>query len=323
VANTKDETVADTEQAFVSHSRATTIPPMRSPKGIVAVVLALVALGIGWGEPVRGRPLHRAEWLEAGGLQLRALRDGSGDTTLFFLHGYGESLLSWRLILDRFTRHYRVVAIDLPGFGLSDKPAGPYDAQAMQSVLDDFLLRWTTGPVVVVGHSMGGQLAAQLALAHPDRIVALVLIAPTGAGISPLFSDSSGIASAQTLWVANAIGYVLPLHDPSWLAEPNDRAKYSTLDDSSARLAARTVLQQFDFSAVGRHFADLHQPVLLIWGRNDPTVPYRIGESIAQLLPCRRFTTLPTTLHRPHQTAPDTVAAEMEAFLKHPGCDST
>jgi pimeloyl-ACP methyl ester carboxylesterase len=315
--------MADPEQAFVSHLRSTTIPPMRSPKGIVAAVLALVALGIGWGEPVLGRPLHRAEWLGAGGLQLRTVRGGSGDTTLFFLHGYGESLLSWRLVLDRFTRQYRVVAVDLPGFGLSDKPAGPYDARAMQSVLEDFLLRWTSGPVVVVGHSMGGQLAAQLALAHPDRIVALVLIAPTGAGISPLLSDTSGIASAQAQWVANAISYVLPLHDPGWLAEPSNRAKYSTLDDSSATLAEHRVLEQFDFSAVGRHYAELHQPVLLIWGRNDPTVPYHIGESIAAMLPCRRFTTLPATLHRPHQTAPDTVVAEMEAFLKHPGCDST
>ncbi|HXI21130.1 MAG TPA: hypothetical protein VNH46_08600, partial [Gemmatimonadales bacterium] len=84
--------------------------------------------------------------------------------------------------------------------------------------------------------------------------------------------------------------------------------------------AARLVLAHFDFAALTGRFHDLRQPVLVLWGRDDPTIPYPIGERIAAELPCRRFVPLPA-FHRPHQTIPDTVAAEMSRFLRAPACD--
>jgi pimeloyl-ACP methyl ester carboxylesterase len=280
---------------------------------------AAVLLWVGLGQPHRTRPVHRATWVEVDSLRLRVLDAGRGDTTLLLLHGYGESLLAWRLLLDRFTRHYRVVALDLPGFGLSDKPDTRYDYSAYAQWLGDFLTRQTRGPVVVVGHSMGGQIAAGLALDHPDRVVAAVLIDPAGGGINTLLTDTGGIASPATQWVVSAISYVLPVHDSAWLAEPADARGYEPVADSNSARAARRVLEQFDFAALRDRFRDLKQPVLLIWGEQDPTIPLSIGQQVAEWLPCRRFVPL-VTLHRPHQTVPDTVAAEMKAFLQHPVC---
>lgn len=279
---------------------------------------AAVLLWAGLGNPYHHAPKYRAEYLEVDGIRLRVLRAGRGDTTLVFLHGFGESLLAWRLVLDHFPRHYRILAIDLPGFGLSDKPPGPYDFPAYERWLGDLLAQQTRGPVVVVGHSLGGQLAASLALEHPDRVVAAVLIAPSGAGISPLFSDT-GIVSPATKWVASAVSYVLPAHDTAWLRETPAQIAYEPATDSLTGQAARKVLEQFDFAALNDRYHDLRQPVLLIWGRQDPTVPFEIGERIAGALPCRRFVPL-LALHRPHQTHPDTVAAEMTAFLRRPKC---
>jgi pimeloyl-ACP methyl ester carboxylesterase len=257
--------------------------------------------------------------MENDSLRLRVLEAGHGDTTLVLLHGYGESLLAWRLVLDRFTRHYRVIALDLPGFGLSDKPDVAYDYPAYQRWIGDFLADHTKGPVVVVGHSMGGQIAAGLALDHPDRVVAAILIDPAGAGINTLLTDTGGIASPSTQWVASAISFVLPVHDSAWLAEPRGASDYEPSADSNTTRAARRVLEQFDFAALQHRFGELKQPVLLIWGEQDPTIPLSIGERIAAALPCRRFVPL-VTLHRPHQTLPDTVAAEMESFLAPTGC---
>ena len=280
---------------------------------------AAVLLWAGLGQPHRARPAHHATWVENDSLRLRVLEAGHGDTTLVLLHGYGESLLAWRLLLDRFTRHYRVVALDLPGFGLSDKPDVAYSYPAYARWLGDFLSRHTSGPVVVVGHSMGGQIAAGLALDHPDRVVAAVLIDPAGAGINTLLTDAAGIASPATQWVVSAISFVLPAHDSAWLAEPPDARDYEPSADSNTARAARRVLEQFDFAALRDRFSDLKQPVLLIWGEQDPTIPLSIGQYIAEQLPCRRFVPL-ITLHRPHQTLPDTVAAEMETFLRRPRC---
>lgn len=281
---------------------------------------AAILLWVGLGQPDRSRPLHRAQWIEIDGVRTRALIAGRGDTALVFLHGYGESLLSWRPLLDRFTRHYRVLAFDLPGFGLSRSEGFRYDYPSYERWLDSVVTRYTRGPIVVVGHSMGGELAAGLALARPDRVVAAVLLAPAGAGVNPMFSDTSSVASSAAQWVASALSFVMPVHDSSWLRETADDPRPETASDSSARAAARLVLQRFDFAALQHRFGELKQPVLLIWGRQDPTIPLSIGERIAAVLPCRRFVQL-LTLHRPHQTLPDTVAAEMTAFLREARCE--
>jgi pimeloyl-ACP methyl ester carboxylesterase len=278
---------------------------------------AALLLWVGFGDARHLKPRHQAEWLEVGGVRVRALRAGDGDTTLVFLHGYGESLLAWRLLLDRFTRDYRVLAVDLPGFGMSDQPQGAYDFSTYTRWLGALLLEQTRGPVIVVGHSMGGQLAAAMALEHPGRVVAAVLIAPAGAGLQPFLTDTAGVAPFATRWAAGAIAFVFPVHDSAWLRETDDGP--AQVFGDSASVAARRVLAEFDFKALADRFQDLHQPVLLIWGRQDPTIPFEIGKRIADSLPCRRFVHLPT-LHRPHQTLPDTVAAEMMAFLHRPEC---
>ena len=294
----------------------------RLGRGFLLALGAAVLLWVGLGQPHRARPAHAARWIEAAGVRTRAVIAGRGDTTLVFLHGYGESLLSWRALLDRFTRRYRVIAVDLPGFGMAQSRDFGYDLPSYERWLDSVLARYTSGPIVVVGHSMGGELAAGLALAHPDRVVAAVLLAPAGAGVNPVFSDTTSIVSPAARWVASAFSYVMPAHDSAWLRESPADLLPDPAADSANQEAARLILQRFDFAALEHRFGAIRQPVLLIWGRQDPTIPLKIGDRIAAALPCRRFVQL-FTLHRPHQTLPDTVAAEMRAFLGHPECENS
>lgn len=292
----------------------------RLVKRLLTLGLSALLLWVGWDAAHSGGARHHAEWLQADDISLRTVRAGQGDTTLFLLHGYGESLMSYRAIFDLLAAHYKVIAVDLPGFALSDKPAPPYDLASYQRRLGDFLARWTQGPVVVVGHSMGGELAAALALDHPDRVVAAVLLAPSGFGLSPRVSEAKNLDTDLRGWVATILSTALPPQDPAWLAEPPDRAGYVPASDPAYRASAMQVLKDFDFSALKDSFALIRQPVLLIWGRQDPTIPFEIGESLAVRLPCHRFVPLDNVLHRPHQTNPDTVLAEIHAFLERPTC---
>ncbi|MGE5926176.1 MAG: alpha/beta fold hydrolase [Gemmatimonadota bacterium] len=263
-----------------------------------------------------GRAAHTAEWLPADDVTLRAVRLGAGDTTLVLLHGYGESLMSWRAVADRLGTRFRVVAVDLPGFGVSGKPGGAYTLDAMHRRLAAFIARWTAGPVVVVGHSMGGEIAASLALAE-SRIVAAVLIAPAGYAIAEVI-DSLPPAVAGLAGAATPL--VLPVHDPQWLREPDTLAAYDPVLDSAYRQATRAVLEQFDFAALRGRFAALGKPVLVIWGRQDPTIPFETAEAIMAELPCGTLVPIDAALHRPHQAQPDVVAAAIEQFLnrRHP-----
>jgi len=269
-------------------------------------------------------PPHRAEWLHAKDVTLRAVRAGEGEPTLLLLHGYAESLLAYQPILDRLARHNAVLAVDLPGFGLSDKPDTGYTLEDFVARIEAVLDEDISGPVVVVGHSMGGEIAAALALARPDRVTGLVLIDAAGYGLSPAFTTVVEEGSGALGWINAAIGVVLPLHDPGWLEESPEHAAYDPLTDPRYRAASTQVLRAFDFAALRTSFQDIRQATLLIWGANDPTVPLAFGEAIHDLVPCSRLVVLPRMLHRPHQTSPDTVAFEIERFMGDPpGCPAT
>jgi 4,5:9,10-diseco-3-hydroxy-5,9,17-trioxoandrosta-1(10),2-diene-4-oate hydrolase len=274
--------------------------------------------------PRTPRPPHQAELLQAGDARVRALRAGAGDTTLVLLHGYGEHLLTWRGVVDPLATRYRVVAIDLPGFGASEKPDAPYTLPAMASRIEDFLGRWTRPPVVLAGHSMGGAIAAQVALDRPDLVQGLILIAPAGLriGLGPITDDvTPARAGAIGIWEA-ARAFLTPLHDPEWLREPPGLEDYNPTADPAFRRSTGRALMEFDFVGIGTKLSGIRQPVLLLWGRRDPIIPWQVGRDIANLLPCNKFVTINGALHRPQFERPDTVASLILAFLAEPRCDS-
>jgi pimeloyl-ACP methyl ester carboxylesterase len=293
----------------------------RSRWGAAALLAGLLLAGI-TDQRWQPSPPHRAEWLEAQGITVRAVRSGSPPPTYVLLHGFGEHLLTWRSVFDVLARSGRVVALDLPGFGGSDKPADGYSLPTMTGWLAAFIERWTAPPVILVGHSMGGALAAALAIARPALVERLILIAPAGhsVGLGGLATDVGETrAAAIGIWEA-ARAFITPMHDPAWLQEPAARARYDpTLDPAFARAVAR-ILLQFDFTGIGSRFRDIPHPTLLIWGSLDPVIPAATGDSVASLLPCRRLEVLENTLHRPHVERPDTVLALIGLFLNNPPC---
>ncbi len=272
--------------------------------------------------PPAGQPPHRAELLTAGGVGFRTLRAGMGDTTLVLIHGYGEHLLTWRSVLDPLAVQHRVAAIDLPGFGASAKPDTIYSLQAMAGWVASFLATWTRPPVILVGHSLGGAIASEVALTHPDLVQGLVLVAPAGMGVglSPVTErPGPGTAAAIGVWEA-ARAFITPLHDPGWLAEPESIAGYDPALDPAFRRSTSRVLTEFDFRGIGDRFSQLRQPTLLIWGRDDPVIPSRLADSVAALIPCHQMVLLDRTLHRPQIERPDTVVSLIQLFLLDPAC---
>ena len=98
--------------------------------------------------------------------------------TFLFLHGFGGQALQWVYQMQKFSLQNRVIALDMRGHGLSDKPASGYE---MPTMINDIkialdILR-VKEPVVLVGHSFGGALATEFALTHPKRVERLILIA--------------------------------------------------------------------------------------------------------------------------------------------------
>jgi pimeloyl-ACP methyl ester carboxylesterase len=121
--------------------------------------------------------------------QVSYIDAGRGDKTLILVHGLASNAGFWREVTPLLAAHYRVIVVDLPGYGKSGKGNLPYGmryyADTIASLIDELKLT----NVTVVGHSMGGQIGLTLALEHPQMIEALVLAAPAGV---EAFSRGSG-----------------------------------------------------------------------------------------------------------------------------------
>src|SRR2546425_6311183 len=116
------------------------------------------------------------------GTRIRYIDAGRGPSVVF-LHGLGASMYAWRKTLSAVrAAGYRVVAFDNRGFGFSDKPPHGYDNAAYARLLAAFMDSLHVADAVLVGHSMGGAIAAEAAIAWPDRVRGLVLIGSSGLG---------------------------------------------------------------------------------------------------------------------------------------------
>ena len=108
--------------------------------------------------------------------------DSSGPETLLLIHGMAGSSTTWRDVMPRLAKNYRVIAPDLLGHGLSDKPRGDYSLGAFAVWLRDFLDELNIPRVTVIGQSLGGGIAMQFAYQHRERCDRVVLIGSGGLG---------------------------------------------------------------------------------------------------------------------------------------------
>jgi pimeloyl-ACP methyl ester carboxylesterase len=114
------------------------------------------------------------------GISVGYMELGSGPRTLLFVHGLGSYAPAWKQNLHVLQQYYRCIAIDLPGYGHSSKGDYPGHLPFYAAVLQDFIDTMALGPVTLVGHSMGGQIAITTSLLYPESVSGLVLIAPAG-----------------------------------------------------------------------------------------------------------------------------------------------
>ncbi len=286
---------------------------------VAVVVTAALALSSSGDHPAV--PFHRAFMVTGSGLTLRATRAGTGPTVVL-LHGFGESLLSWRGTFDRLAADADVIALDLPGFGLSDKPVTGYGNERMAAAVLGALDALGVQHAVIVGHSMGGAVAVTLALAAPQRVSGLVLVSPAVSGASWGLRPP-GTEGVADDWMRRAIAryerlrprFTAP-HDPNWLGEDSAALAYTPADDPAYDVALQSVLREFDFDFLTpERAARLTLPMLVIWGEFDQVIPRAIGARIVASVSSARLVIVPRSLHRPHVERPDAVAALIAGFL--------
>jgi pimeloyl-ACP methyl ester carboxylesterase len=115
-------------------------------------------------------------FIQVGNSKTRYADQGHGDTILL-LHGFPENLQTWRYYFPELSKHYRVIACDLKGFGYSDKPKGDYTPLGMAKFVNDFLETLPITQVHCVGSDIGLTIATAFALNYPEKVNKLILMA--------------------------------------------------------------------------------------------------------------------------------------------------
>ncbi|MFN7117249.1 MAG: alpha/beta fold hydrolase [Saprospiraceae bacterium] len=113
-------------------------------------------------------------------IKIAYVDEGKGKTTLIFIHGLGSYLKAWTKNIDALKTDYRCIALDLPGYGKSSKGDHEYNISFFSNIIQDFIKKLKLKNVVLVGHSMGGQIALATVLQPNKNIKKLILIAPAG-----------------------------------------------------------------------------------------------------------------------------------------------
>jgi len=265
----------------------------------------------------------RAQYRTIDGTRVRMIDTGNG-TPVVFIHGFGASMYGWRYQLPVIVAAgYRVVVIDNRGFGFSDKPAHGYSNAAYAHLVVSLLDSLGIASAVLVGHSMGGAIAAEVALAHPDRVRGMVLIDAAGYGVRwpgvlkvAHWPFVGAIATSfRSRWVTGRI-LRSTFADPSKVTEADVDQYYAPVPDPAYGRALRGVLREFRFDSLGGRLDRVQAPTLILWGDMDRWIPLRDGSRFARELQRSELALLSHSGHDAPEESPDQVNRYLLAYLK-------
>ena len=293
----------------------------------------------------RETKLVRSGFLDVGSLRVHHMQGGRG-TPVIFIHGLGSSgYMEWRRNLETVAERHRVLAPDLPGYGRTDKPRVrytiPYFARFIRSYMEESGLR----SAALIGASLGGRVALEVALEEPKRVRKLVLVNTLGLGrpqvrmaqiayslvtIPRVGEAVMGLARDALTWAPRTVvrrfaarysgtGADLALTmDDGYLSDL--REMYALEGYRSAYLSTvrSLVNPRAIFGGhhdVTRRLNELKIPVQLIWGANDPLFPLAHAERARSMIERASLAVIDGAGHTPQAERPEEFNRVLHRFL--------
>jgi 4,5:9,10-diseco-3-hydroxy-5,9,17-trioxoandrosta-1(10),2-diene-4-oate hydrolase len=232
------------------------------------------------------------------GLRLHYLDEGQGPVVLW-MHGSGPGASGFSNFKGNFPKFveagYRNIVLDLPGFGRSDKPDdGQYDLAFFVATLREFISAAGIERCTLLGNSLGGAIALGLALAEPQRVERLILLAPGGVEERETYFKMSGIQRMVTLFGAGPIGMPemrsmmsLQLFDPSILPDDLLAERVAVAVTQPKNLFSTMMIPNME-----ARLGEIDCPILGFWGSNDNFNPVSGAQRIIDGAPNARFVVL-------------------------------
>jgi pimeloyl-ACP methyl ester carboxylesterase len=216
---------------------------------------------------------------------------GVGETVVL-TSPWPESLFAFRKVWGRLAERFHVIAIDLPGFGQSDRRLDLYAPKAMGAFLVNLIKEWQLGPVHFVGPDVGTSAQLWAAAMNPDLVRSLVI----GGGAMALPLQTGGalktiIEAPNMDWVTDSAQTLGPVYDAIQAAPPEIKADYlaSYAGDRFAESARYVRSYPSELPPLAKILPTIQTPVLLMSGANDELVPLVNAEFLHERLPNSRM----------------------------------
>ena len=283
----------------------------------IAALLLIVLSAVAARAAQQGQPTLAQKQVVVFGQKIRYLEAGSGPTVIL-LHGLGGSGQSWMFTVGPLAEKFHVVVPDQIGFGNSDKPIINYRVRTYVDFLDEFYKQLKIERATLVGHSMGGWIAAAFTIAFPEKVDRLVLMSATGytppadfdfkslANLNPSTREGMKQLAAKVFFNKS---FTTDAMIDQLLAQ-----RMSAGDGYTINSLIESVARREDF--LDGQLGKIKLPTLIVWGREDGLVLLTEGERLKQDIPHARFVVFDRCGHFPQVEKAGEFNALVVEFLK-------
>ena len=267
--------------------------------------------------------------IRVGDVEVRYWEEGVGESVLL-IHGLGASIETWEPTLPVLAKRHRAIAVDLVGFGYTDKPAARYTVDYLVDFLCNFMDTVGVDRAAIVGHSMGGALALRMAIRHPQRVGKLVLVDAAGlSGKASLPQRLLSLPLVGELFLSpkreKTRAALLPFFfDKTLLTDAFVELNYYLISQPGARraylstvrnLASITGPRRSVLDGITERLEEIKVPTLVIWGSEDELVPVAHAEEARERIKGARIRILPACGHLPMLEQPAAFTGMVADFL--------
>lgn len=290
--------------------------------------------GVRW-EDVAERVLHaeHSHFAEVDGATIHFQEFGERtNPTLLMIHGYTASVYVWHSVAPLLADEgFHVVAVDLLGFGFSDKPTWfDYTIASQARMISRLMNRLGIGRATIVGSSYGGAVAATLALDYPERAEKLVLVdavindevknrpilklaAVPGLGelVTPFLLDSK-------LFLKRRMKETLAAENHHLITRERVESVLRPLAAKDAHHSVLATSRRWDAGRIERDAQYINHPTLIVWGEKDSVIPLENGEKLYRSILNSRLVVLKNCGHVPSEEKPELFVSLVSGFCRDP-----
>ncbi len=265
-----------------------------------------------------------SKFANIGGVRLHYQEKGEG-IPLVLIHGYASSTYSWKDVFEPLAKKYRVIAVDLKGFGFSEKPDGDYSRRAQGEMVAGLLEQLKIEKAWLAGNSMGGEIVLNIALQHPEKVLGLILIDSAGVKIpgrvslAPWYVQTpivGRVLSALALTSNKLVrqGLEKSFYDDSKIADERVNYYYQPLKTRAGQLAALRARTQFALSPIEDKLNQINLPTLIIWGAEDEIIPLEAGQKMNSEIKNSKLVVIEKCGHLPQEEMPERIVNDVTQF---------